>query len=233
MTTHNCLAVIKQITGFVGAAGVSVLISLPAWAQLHPKFGIKDSSTDEYARIAESPQAQRQSPEEASPTNKPSTSPPNTTTPRGTTEPGSSPSDSSSPEGTIKPGIGSPSTEISPEDLQKFANAVKKLQPIQQSAQKEMAQVIQQQGLSEKRLEEIYQARKNPQVQPTTAITPEETKKFEQTTAKIEKIQQTTESKMMQVVQNENLEVQRFNQIFAAVRQNPTLLQKVQEMIRS
>jgi len=57
-----------------------------------------------------------------------------------------------------------------------------------------MAQVIQQQGLSEKRIEEIYQARKNPQVQPTTAITLEETKKFG-TTAKIEKIQQATESK--------------------------------------
>jgi len=37
-------------------------------------------------------------------------------------------------------------------------------------------------------------------VQPTTA-TLEETKKFGQTTAKIEKIQQATESKMMQVVQ--------------------------------
>jgi len=57
----------------------------------------------------------------------------------------------------------------------------------------------------------------------------EETKKFEQTTAKIEKIQQATESKM-QVVQNENLEVQRFNQIFAAVRQNQHST-KVQEMI--
>jgi len=105
-----------------GAAGVSVLVA--AWAQLHPNPVSKTRRPTEYARIAESPQAERQSPEETSPTNKPGTSPPNTTTPRSTTEPGSSPSDNS-PEGTIKPGISSPSTEISPEDLQNFANAVK------------------------------------------------------------------------------------------------------------
>jgi len=57
---------------------------------------------------------------------------------------------------------------------------------------KEMAQVIQQQGLSEKRIEEIYQARKKSS---SAANNSNNLEKFEQTTAKIEKIQQATESK--------------------------------------
>jgi len=85
MTTHNCFAVIKQITGFCGER-VSVLLAFRLGAASSQPLVDKDSSPDEYARIAESPpQAERQSPEETSPTNKPSTSPPNTTTPRSTT----------------------------------------------------------------------------------------------------------------------------------------------------
>jgi len=62
-----------------------------------------------------------------------------------------------SPGGTSKPGM-SPSAAISQGELQKFANAIKVL--IQQSAQGRLL-VIQQQGLSEKRFDEIYQATKS------------------------------------------------------------------------
>lgn len=126
-----------------------------------------------------------------------------------------------------------PQGEISQEELQKFANAVKKLQPIQQEADTQITQAIQQQNLSQKRFGEIYQARRNPQAKPTTAITPEETKKFDQVGAKIQDIEQATQSKMERAVRDEGLDIQRFNQIFAAIRQNPALLQKVQQMIQS
>lgn len=126
-----------------------------------------------------------------------------------------------------------PQGEISQEDLQKFANAVKKLQPIQQEADTQITQAIQQQNLSQKRFGEIYQARRNPQAKPTTAITPEETKKFDQVGAKIQDIEQATQSKMERAVRDEGLDIQRFNQIFAAIRQNLALLQKVQQMIQS
>jgi len=83
---------------------------------------------------------------------------------------------------------------------------------------REVTQVIQQQGLSEKRFDEIYQARQN-QAQPTATVTSEETKKFEQTAAKIQEIQQVTDSKMMQVVREESLEAQ-LQPDFTAVKQN-------------
>jgi len=163
MTTHNCFAVIKQITGFVGAAGVSVLISLPAWAQ---------PSQPRYQRLVA-----RRTPVSLSLLKQSDNLLKkllllinlvhrlltllhlevwlNLVHHRLI---------AILLKVTIKPGIGSPSTEISPEDLQNLP-MLSKVTANSTISSREMAQVIQQQGLSEKRIEEIYQARKNPQQQ--------------------------------------------------------------------
>lgn len=152
------------------------------------------------------------------------------------TQPSSSPSNNQAPApGAVPPQTQqqAPQTKVSQEELQKFANAVKKLQPIQQQAQTQVAQVIKQQNLSEQRFGEIYQSSRNPQAQPTAKVTPEEKKKFAQASTQIQKIQESTQTKMEQAVKGEGLAIPQFNQIFAAIRQNPELLQKVQQMIKT
>jgi hypothetical protein len=126
-----------------------------------------------------------------------------------------------------------PQANVSQDELQKFASAVKKLQPLQKEALSQISQAIQQQKLSEQRFGEIYQARQNPQAQPAKKITPQESKQFEQANAKITQIQQSTQSQMEQTVKSEGLDTKRFNEIFLTIRQNPDLLQKVQKMIQS
>lgn len=129
---------------------------------------------------------------------------------------------------------GQPSqTDVSQEELQKFANAVKKLQPIQQEAESQINQAIQQQDLSEERFGEIYQSRQNPKAKPEKKITREENKKFEQVSTKIQEIQQATQTRMEQTVRTEGLDIQRFNQIFLSLKRNPELLQKVRQLIKS
>ncbi len=231
MIAHNRLASLKQIAGLMSLAGVSALFSFPAWAQLNPHPSILNSSPYERAHIAQVPSGVQPSPTDA-PTST-GTSPSDTSVPSNRTTPGSSPSNRSSPDSTTKPSTASPSAEVSPIELQKFAHALKRLVPIQQGVKTQIIQTLQQQNLSEKRFSEIYQARKNPQAQATSAITPQETQKFDQIAAKLQQIQKSTQSKMAQVVRGEGLDVQRFNQILVAVRQNPALRQKVREMIRS
>jgi hypothetical protein len=155
--------------------------------------------------------------------------------PQNTTKPGAgSSSQSAPPPGAAQPPVQqAPQAQVSQQDLQKFANAIKKLQPIQRQAQTQITQAIQQQNFSEKRFGEIYQSRRNPQAQPTAKVTPEESKKFEVVSAKIDQIDKVTQSKMEKTVQEEGLDVKRFNQIFSAIRQDPALLQQVQKMIQS
>lgn len=156
-------------------------------------------------------------------------------------QPGSSPANTQPPARQSAPPTQSPpqspaqqapKAQVSQAELQKFANAVKKLQPIQKNALSQITTAIKQQNLSEKRFGEIYQSKQSPQAQPTAKVTPEENKKFEQVNAKIRQIQKSAQSKMEQTVKSEGLEIPRFNQIFLAIRQDPQLLQKVRQMLR-
>jgi len=126
-----------------------------------------------------------------------------------------------------------PQAKISPDELQKFARSLKQLLVIQQGVKQEMAQVVGQSGLSQQRFMEIYQARKNPSTQPTTAITSQEKQNFDKTFTRLGEIQQKAQSKEQQTIQKEGLQPERFYQILMAVRQDPTLQQKVRQMIQS
>jgi len=126
-----------------------------------------------------------------------------------------------------------PQAQISSEELKKFARTLKQLLVIEQGVNQQIAQAVSQSGLSEQRLTEIYQAQKNPSVQPTTAITSKEKQQFQKTFTKVGEIQQQGQSKTQQVFQKEGLEPTRFKQIFATVKQDPSLKQKVQQMIQS
>lgn len=158
--------------------------------------------------------------------------------PQTPTQPRSNPANTQTPAAPSQspnqpPTQQAPQAQVSQEELKKFANAVKKLQPIQQGALSQISQAIQQQKLSEKRFGEIYQSRQNPQAQATAKVTPEESKRFAQANAQIEQIQQSTQSKMEQTVKSVGLEIPRFNQIFVAIRQNPNLLEQVRQMLRT
>lgn len=153
--------------------------------------------------------------------------------PQNQTNPPSTPNQQAPAPGTAQPRQSQPQTQVSQAELQKFANAIKKLQPIQQQAETQITQAIQQQELSEQRFGEIYQSRQNPQAKPTKKITSEENKKFEQANAKIQQIQQSIQSRMEETVRSEGLDIQRFNAIFLTLRSNPEMLQKVRQMIKS
>jgi hypothetical protein len=125
-----------------------------------------------------------------------------------------------------------PAADVSSEDLQKFANAVKQIQTIQQDYQGRMAQAVEQQGLSQDRYLAIQESQANPTAKPNSQVSEDEKQKFEQATAQVSQLQQEAESKMKEAVQAEGLDVKRFNEIFAAIQQDPSLQQQVQQMMQ-
>ena len=123
-------------------------------------------------------------------------------------------------------------TEVSSEELEQFARVIPQLQEIQQSAQQEAAQVIQDSGLSTERFSEIYQSQQAGTA-PTAEVTPEEQQSYEAASTKIESLEQEVRSQQEEVLQSEGLEPQRFGEILVAVRQDPALQQQVQELLQS
>jgi hypothetical protein len=135
---------------------------------------------------------------------------------------------------TSKPSVQSaPTTKVSQEELQKFANAVKQLQAIQRQTETQMIGAIQREGLSEQQFMQIYQSQRNPNAQPAKKATSEEMKKYQQAVSKVTDIQRQTTPKMEKAVKSQGLELQRFNQIFAAIQADPTLKQQVQNLVRT
>jgi ABC-type transporter Mla subunit MlaD len=94
-----------------------------------------------------------------------------------------------------------------------------------------MIAAVQEQGLSAERFVEIARSQQNPEEQPEESVSQEELENFQEASSQIAQIQEDLQSQLQEAVRTEGLEVQRFNEIFAAVRQNPQLMEKVQQML--
>lgn len=125
-----------------------------------------------------------------------------------------------------------PETQISQQELQKFASAIKQLLAIEQEANKQMIQAIQQAGLTPDRFEEINRVQQNSQEKPAKPVSQEEKQKFAQARDKVSAIGNQVQPKMTKAIQDQGLDVPRFEQIMAAVQQNPALQKQVQQLIK-
>jgi hypothetical protein len=146
---------------------------------------------------------------------------------------GSLPAQADTLESPLQTQEEAPQIQVSSEELQKFINSVKQLQLTYHKFQTSMVQAVESEGLNQERFTEIYLAQQNPEAQSKPEITQKEKQDFERAFAKVEQIQLENQSQMKQIVEEEGLEVQRFNQIFATTLQDITLQQKVRQMLQS
>ena len=129
------------------------------------------------------------------------------------------------------------SMEVDDEEIQRFANAFEAVQSIQEESREEMAQAVQQQGLTIKEYNELFrqqQGNADGESQMSQSNYSEEKRRqFEQADARIDQIEQETQSEIEQAITQEGLEVERFEQLWIAVRQDPELQQRVQNELQN
>lgn len=123
--------------------------------------------------------------------------------------------------------------EVTADEVQQFTNAVRQIQVIQGDSRIESIAAIEDSGLTTERFNEILEIRQTPEEQADASVPDEELQSFEQALTQVAEIQETARSQMQAVIQAEGLDIQRFNQIFAMVRENPELRQEVQEMLQT
>jgi len=124
----------------------------------------------------------------------------------------------------------SSSTDINPEELEKFAAAMEDMREIQLESRDEISAAIEKEGLSQQRFREILQAQRNPEVE--TDASEAELQKFDSATEQLAQIQRDTQSQMKDAVISQGLEVARFQEILQSVRQDPQLKKQVQQIMR-
>lgn len=129
------------------------------------------------------------------------------------------------------------SMEVDEEEIQRFANAFEAVQSIQKESREEMAQAIEQQGLTIKEYNELFQQQQGnaggESQMSQSNYSEEKRQQFEQADARIDQIEQETQSEIEQAITQEGLEVERFEQLWIAVRQDPELQQRLQNELQN
>jgi len=120
-------------------------------------------------------------------------------------------------------------TEVSDADLNKFANAYKAVQMENQEVQQEMVEMIKKEGLDINRFQSIQQASVNPEQKvDATAV---EMKSYKAAVSKIEKMQPGLQKEMTQIITDNGLTLERYQEIGAALQADQALQQKLQAMM--
>lgn len=127
---------------------------------------------------------------------------------------------------------GQAQTDVSQEELRQFAGILPRLQNIAETGQQRSLEIIQQSDISVERFQELSQAQQTPGSQPSSPPTQEEQQSFNQIAAQIDSIQQQTVLQQEEAVRAGGLELNRFNEIFIAVQQDPALQQQLQQLIQ-
>lgn len=115
--------------------------------------------------------------------------------------------------------------EVSDAELKKFANAFQGIRMVNQEAQQEMSQVIQEEGMEIQRFNEIYQATLNPEV--AVEATEEEKKQHEKISSKLEGMQGEFQGKMEKIITDEGLTIERYEQIAMGLQADPELQERL------
>lgn len=121
---------------------------------------------------------------------------------------------------------------VSAEEVTKFARAIRQMRSIQTQAQQQATQVLEAANLSIAQFNDLVNRQRHPESHPTAAMTRDEQLQFERTFPRIASIRATTEQQMEQAIESEGLAVQRFNQIFSLVQQNPRLRRAVEQVLQ-
>ncbi len=122
--------------------------------------------------------------------------------------------------------------EVTDEELKTFVDASIKAQQIQTEAQMEMIAIVEEEGLEVETYNQILQGLQMGQSAEELEVSESDVEKFESASALIGEIEQDMEEKLIAAIEDEGLELQRFQEIFMAIQSDAGLQQKMQQMIQ-
>lgn len=121
--------------------------------------------------------------------------------------------------------------EVSDGELEKFANAFQGIRMITQQAQQEMMKVVQDSGMDVQKFNKIQQASMNPEA--TVEATDEEKAKHKEIASELEEMQMGYQEKMQEVIEEQDLTLQRYEQIAMGLQNDPELQERLKAILQS
>lgn len=124
-----------------------------------------------------------------------------------------------------------PQVEVGDEELAKFAKAFQGIQVVNQEAQKEMIQIVENEQFEIKRFNEIHKATLDPNAK-VEDITPEEKENYSKVVKEIESLQPKFQQKMEEAITAQDLTVERYEKLAMALQSDVSLQTRFKKMLQ-
>lgn len=124
-----------------------------------------------------------------------------------------------------------PTTEVKDSELEQFATISQDVMQKNQDAQQQMLSIIEDEGMTGDRYQELQMAAANPNNGGKTDASDEEMKKKEKIDTKLQDIEQKLQDEQVAIVEKSGMSVDRYQEIAQAVQSDQELLQKFQKMV--
>lgn len=121
------------------------------------------------------------------------------------------------------------SEEVSDQQVNQFVDALQYVQQVQQESQPKMLKAIQDEGLEP---QQFIQAAQATQQGKETGLNEADEKKFQSVQKKVEEIQVEANSQIESKIKDENMTLERFNQIYLSYQQSPELKQRIEAQLQ-
>jgi len=122
--------------------------------------------------------------------------------------------------------------KVTDKELTNFANAFTEIQMVNQNAQTEMVKVIQDSGMQIETFNALYQATQSPTTIIPEGVSQEDAEKFETVATKIEQMQPKFQKQMEDAISENDLSVERYQQMIAMLQTDEKLQQKLQSKLQ-
>lgn len=123
-----------------------------------------------------------------------------------------------------------PTGDVSEEELTTFVGIVQKLQPLGMEAQQKMLAAVEDEGIDVQRFTEIMNAQQMPDSD--ADISKEEMDKYEKAQDAVDKIQDDVQAQMNEIIEDNGMSTDRYEEIMMVVQQDQALMQRVQQMMQ-
>lgn len=121
--------------------------------------------------------------------------------------------------------------DISDEELLTFVHASDAIQPIQQEAQQDMQEAVEDEGIEWQRFQQIMMAMQNPQMADQMDLTQEEEQSIQAVQPKLEEIEIEAYDEIRSEIAEQGIDVERYQAIFMSLQQHPELMERLETLL--
>ncbi len=119
---------------------------------------------------------------------------------------------------------------ITEEELEQFAQVSQESQKVQEEMRNQVDSLLDEKDMEMERFRQIMMSQRNPQSADSADITEEEQATMEEIQPQLMQMQQQAQQEMVTIIQDNGLEPQRFQQLMQAVRTNPEVMKRFQDI---